>query len=99
MLLLKMPVEETMGPAATPLKRVGTFEVLPLPPATASGLAPRRLLVERTSTFGILTIRWSFLRCGPLGPCCLRLRLQLRAQLMVVKPLNDHENPTHHDTP
>ena len=63
MLLLKMPVEETKKPAATPLKRVGPFEV-PLPhnrrlqsrrnvfsnaaAVTASGLAPRRLLVERT---------------------------------------------------
>ena len=76
MLLLKMPVEETKRPAATPLKRVEPFEVLPLPQrtaaktpnaaaATASGLAPRRLLVKRnevseqpittyrTSTFGI----------------------------------------------
>ena len=72
-----MPVEETKRPAATPLKRVGPYEVLPLrlqrrrnvfsnaAAATASGLAPQRLLVERsevseqpittyrTSTFGI----------------------------------------------
>ena len=64
MLLLKMPVEDTKSLAATPLKRVAPFEVLPLPQqtaaktvatssqlpaaATAGGLAPRRLLAERT---------------------------------------------------
>ena len=110
MLLMKMPVEETKRPAATPLKRVGPFEVLPLPQqtaakrrnvfsnaaaATACGLAPRRLLVERTevseqpittyrtSTFGThfwLTTRRPVLRCEPLGPCCLRLRLPLRGR-------------------
>ena len=35
LLLLKMPVEETKRPAATPLKRVEPFEVLPLPQQTA----------------------------------------------------------------
>ena len=41
-LLLKMPVEETERPA-TPLKRVGPFEVLPLPQQTAVK-TPQRLL-------------------------------------------------------
>ena len=43
MLLLKMPVEEKKRPAATPLKRVGPFEVLPLPQQTAAK-TPQRLL-------------------------------------------------------
>ena len=42
-LLLKMAVEETKSPAATPLKRVGSFEVLPLPQQTATK-TPQRLL-------------------------------------------------------
>ena len=59
-LILKMPVDETKRPTATMLKRVGPFEVLPMPQqtaaktqqrqtaATASGSAARRLLAERT---------------------------------------------------
>ena len=43
MLLMKMPVEETKRPAATPLKRVGPFEVLPLPQQTTAK-TPQRLL-------------------------------------------------------
>ena len=46
MLLLKMPVEEPKRPAATPLKRVGPFEVLPLPQQTAAK-TPQRLLTCR----------------------------------------------------
>ena len=110
MLLLKMPVDEAKRPAATPLKRVGPFEVLPLPQQTAaktpqrlvkcccrnslrfpaathSGREPKSQNNPSRSTeprpsgsLFWITLRRPSLRCGPLGPCCLRLRLQLRGR-------------------